>query len=571
MSLNNLSIARRLALVLGLILALSLLSSIFSAVQLRSLTNQVQAMLADNVKIERAAADWLRQTTGGVQRTSAIAKSSDPSLVEYFASATAEAVRTTNELQKLIEAKMDRPEERQLFDKIGELRKAYLAARDEVSGLKKAGNVDGAAKIFSERFEPLARDYIGAVQALTEGQRKQVDAIVQRTEDLRDRATFALLGAGAVSLVAGVWLAWLLATSITRPLRQAEAMAGAIARMDLTGPAASGYGRDETGRVLQAMDQMRHALTQSLQQVRGVADGISTASSQIAVGNQDLSSRTEQTASNLQQTASSMEELTGTLQHSADSAAQANQLASSAAEVAQRGGAVVSQVVTTMGEIHNSSQRIADIIGTIDGIAFQTNILALNAAVEAARAGEQGRGFAVVAGEVRSLASRSAEAAREIKALIGQSVERVETGSRLVGEAGGAMDNIVGQVKRVSDLIAEIGAATHEQSQGIGQVGDAIGQLDRVTQQNAALVEESAAAADSLKQQALRLTDAVAVFKVDDSVDFAPVAPARPSTATRPATKPVPAKPVAVAAAAPRAAAAKPTAVAAGSEDWESF
>jgi methyl-accepting chemotaxis protein len=245
-----------------------------------------------------------------------------------------------------------------------------------------------------------------------------------------------------------------------------------------------------------------------------VADGISTASTQIATGNQDLSARTEQAASSLQQSAASMEQLTGTVRQSAESASQAAQLASSAAQVAQRGGQVVSEVVSTMDQINASSKKIADIIGVIDGIAFQTNILALNAAVEAARAGEQGRGFAVVASEVRSLAQRSAEAAREIKGLIGQSVDKVEAGSRLVQDAGSTMDEIVVSVKRVTDMISEISAASGEQSQGIGQVNVAVSQLDQMTQQNAALVEESAAAAESLKDQALRLSGIIGTFRL---------------------------------------------------------
>jgi methyl-accepting chemotaxis sensory transducer len=244
--------------------------------------------------------------------------------------------------------------------------------------------------------------------------------------------------------------------------------------MDLTGEARQHYPADETGQLLHAIDAMRAALRNSLNEVRSVVDNISTASTQIATGNHDLSARTEQAASNLEETASAMEELTSTVTHSADAAAQANQLASSAAQVAQRGGQVVAQVVSTMDEINASSKKIADIIGVIDGIAFQTNILALNAAVEAARAGEQGRGFAVVAGEVRSLAQRSAEAAKEIKTLINASVERVESGSRLVGDAGSTMDEIVASVQRVTDIVGEISSAAREQSQGIGQVNVAV-------------------------------------------------------------------------------------------------
>ena len=268
-----------------------------------------------------------------------------------------------------------------------------------------------------------------------------------------------------------------------------------------------------TRRLIDALQGVEQAISQ----VRASADSINTASAEIATGNQDLSTRTEQTASNLQQAASSMVQLTGTVKQSADSARQANQLASSAAEVAQRGGSVVAQVVSTMDEINTSSKKIADIIGVIDSIAFQTNILALNAAVEAARAGEQGRGFAVVASEVRSLAGRSAEAAREIKGLIGASVEKVDAGSRLVADAGQTMTEIVSSVQRVTDIIGEITAASSEQSDGIGQVNQAVSQLDQMTQQNAALVEQSAAAAESLREQAASLARVVGTFQLDSA------------------------------------------------------
>jgi methyl-accepting chemotaxis protein len=260
---------------------------------------------------------------------------------------------------------------------------------------------------------------------------------------------------------------------------------------------------------------MQNSLSRIVGEVRNSTDSIGTASQQIASGNQDLSARTEQAASNLQETAASMEQLTSTVRQSADAARQANQLAASAAEIAVRGGQVVGQVVTTMDEINHSSKKISDIIGVIDGIAFQTNILALNAAVEAARAGEQGRGFAVVAGEVRNLAQRSAEAAKEIKGLIGASVDKVEAGSKLVADAGQTMSEIVGSVQRVSDIIGEITAASGEQSDGIGQVNVAVTQLDQMTQQNAALVEESAAAAESLKDQAQRLAQVIQIFRFE--------------------------------------------------------
>jgi methyl-accepting chemotaxis protein len=318
------------------------------------------------------------------------------------------------------------------------------------------------------------------------------------------------------SVLIGVLIGATLTRGLTRQLGgepgDVAAAATAIAEGDLSGDIDTS--RAQPGSVVQAMAQMQHALRRLVGQVRSSSDSIATASDEIAKGNADLSQRTEEQASNLQQTAASMEQLTSTVANNADTARQASQLAGSASVVAGKGGQIVGQVVKTMEEISASSRKIADIIGVIDGIAFQTNILALNAAVEAARAGEQGRGFAVVAGEVRALAQRSAQAAKEIKALIGDSVERVESGGRLVDEAGQTMDEIVTQVRRVTDLISEISAATQEQSSGIGQVGTAVSQLDEVTQRNAALVEESAAAADSLHQQAEELVQAISVFRL---------------------------------------------------------
>ena len=317
----------------------------------------------------------------------------------------------------------------------------------------------------------------------------------------------------ATTVLLGVGLYVLVRRTVSLPLAELTVAVTAVAHGDLT-RAFSTQRKDEIGALVNEVEGMRQRYLQALSQVRAAVESIGTASAEIASGNQDLSVRTEQTASNLQRTASSMEELTSTVQQSADSARQANQLAASAAAVAARGGAVVGEVVSTMTDINHSSKKIADIIGVIDGIAFQTNILALNAAVEAARAGEQGRGFAVVASEVRSLAQRSAEAAKEIKTLIDASVDKVESGSRLVQNAGTTMDEIVSSVKRVSDTIGEITAAAAEQSDGIGDVNNTVGQLDQMTQQNAALVEQSAAAAESLRDQAERLAQAVAVFKL---------------------------------------------------------
>ncbi|HVO05486.1 MAG TPA: methyl-accepting chemotaxis protein [Burkholderiaceae bacterium] len=373
------------------------------------------------------------------------------------------------------------------------------------------------------------KNLLGAVleedwPAMHKGMVKPLQALIPITQQSAAQRYHAAVNGSRMLLIIGVVtaavcllllgvVAWLTARSMLLPLRQVELSMRRMAEGDLASamPAAR---HDEVGAMIAALADMRERLRALVAELKHSSDSIATASVQIAAGSQDLSGRTELAASNLQQTAGSMEELTGTVRQSADSARHANDLAATAASVAQRGGNVVSQVVATMDDIHASSRQIADITGTIDGIAFQTNILALNAAVEAARAGEQGRGFAVVAAEVRSLAQRSAEAAKQIKTLIADSVDRVASGSKLVADAGATMNEIVVSVKQVSDIIGEISIAAGEQSQGIGQVNGAVAQLDQMTQQNAALVEQSAAAAETLKSQAGRLAQAVGTFKV---------------------------------------------------------
>nr|WP_316638450.1 methyl-accepting chemotaxis protein [uncultured Roseateles sp.] len=333
------------------------------------------------------------------------------------------------------------------------------------------------------------------------------DALYARSRNI----TYVLIVLGVAT---GIGLGIAVSRHVTRPLAEAVLAAQRMSDGDMT-VSLQATGKDETSLLLQGLEAMRVRLRDIVGVVRGNAESVATGSAQIAQGNADLSQRTEEQASALEQTAATMDQLGATVRNNADSAQQANQLALGASEVAARGGEVVAQVVRTMSGINESSRKIADIISVIDGIAFQTNILALNAAVEAARAGEQGRGFAVVASEVRSLAQRSAEAAKEIKSLIGTSVERVEQGTAQVDQAGRTMEEVVSAIRRVTDIVGEISAASREQSLGVGQVGEAITQMDQVTQQNAALVEESAAAAESLKQQAGQLVQAVAVFRLD--------------------------------------------------------
>ena len=395
---------------------------------------------------------------------------------------------------------------------------AYQKASTHVLAQVQDGAYD-TAKAADKQLQK-AKDHVAVLEEQVKALSDIVDGEIASSSASFDstmrNTALAFGGVLLLVVVVVVPLTLMNSRSILAPIDYARRVAQAVAGGDLT-MRIRVDGRDEAAQLLQALSAMQDSLRGIVGDVRGSADSIGTASREVASGNTDLSQRTEQTASNLQQTASSMQQLTGALRQSTDAASQANQLANSAASVAKRGGAVVAQVVSTMDEINASSKRIGDIIGTIDGIAFQTNILALNAAVEAARAGEQGRGFAVVAGEVRSLAQRSAEAAREIKALVGTSVDRVEQGSRLVGEAGSTMTEIVASVQRVTDIIGEISAAAAEQSSGIGQVNGAVTELDRMTQQNAALVEQSAAAAESLKDQADRLGGLVARFRITET------------------------------------------------------
>ena len=468
--------------------------------------------------------------------------------------------------------------EKALVANISTLDREVDSAFKEAMGQVLAFNSEGGAKVISTRIDPLNRKMLADINQLLQLQQASQQRFMAGSLADDKQLMLVLLVLGGVAVALGAWCAVFITRSITQPLSGAVAVAQKVAAGELTSHVVV-EGKDETSALQQALKDMNESLVRTVSDVRQGTQTITIASREIASGNADLSARTETQASSLEETASSMEELTSTVKQNADNARQANQLAVSASSVAQQGGSVVAQVVDTMGSIKDSSRKIVDIIGVIDSIAFQTNILALNAAVEAARAGEQGRGFAVVASEVRNLAQRSAGAAKEIKGLIGDSVDKVDAGSRLVDEAGQTMGLIVTSIRQVADIMGEITAATQEQSHGIEEINQAIAQMDEMTQQNAALVEEAAAAAESMQDQAQRLADAVSIFKLGSEGD-ALVASAAVTAAPAPVPAPraalkvakVEARVVAQAPAAKRVTPppAKKLAAASG-DDWEEF
>jgi len=512
--LRNVSIGVRLGLGFAVILLFSMVITGISVWRLHDVATATRTMMEQPLAKERYISDWYSKIDSGIRRTTAIVRSADTSLGPYFAEEAKQSSVVSSELQKKIEALISGPQETELFRQVSEMRKVYLDSREQVSKLKAAGQTEEAEKAFQAVFVPGSTKYQKVIMNMLEHQRASIDATAREIDEVAKTSRNLMLVLAALALAFGVVCAWVLTMGIVRPLRTAVDIARKVADGDLTAQI-DASAKDETGQLLLALKDMNTSLLNIVGEVRSGTDSIATSSTQIAAGNQDLSSRTEEQAGSLEETASSMEELTSTVKQNADNARQANQLAASAAQVAVKGGEVVAQVVGTMESINASSNKIVDIISVIDGIAFQTNILALNAAVEAARAGEQGRGFAVVASEVRNLAQRSASAAKEIKTLIGASVEQVNAGSMLVAQAGSTMNDIVDSVQRVSDIITEITAASSEQSVGIDEINRAIGQMDAVTQQNAALVEESAAAAESMQHQAHNLAQVVSVFKLN--------------------------------------------------------
>ena len=575
-TLNNLKLGVRLALGFGLVLVLLLGVSILGITRMGDVQDRLDAIANVNNQETRFAVDMrIAVNQIAIATRDVIIQTQDQPM--QAASARIEKSKQAydkaeEQLGKMFATLVDTTQtEKDLFAKIKELKAATRPAIGKVVELGLSNKNEEATKFLNEQVDKPQRAWLDALGELAAFEEKLNSQAAEEAQTAYDQARTLMIVLCGLGIALGVLAAWVITNSITRPIALAVRIAETVSAGDLTSKI-DAQSRDETGQLLNALKSMNESLVSVVSTVRTSSDSIATGSSEIATGNQDLSQRTEEQASNLQQTAASMEQLSSTVQTNAETARQATQLAASASAAATKGGAVVGEVVATMEAIAASSKKVTDIIGVIDGIAFQTNILALNAAVEAARAGEQGRGFAVVATEVRSLAGRSAQAAKEIKTLIGDSVERIEVGTRQVGDAGASMTDIVHQVKRVADLISDISAATTEQTMGISQVSDAVNQLDQVTQQNAALVEESAAAADSLNQQAARLVEAVSVFKLG-SHSLAPVprpAP-RASIVAKPTAKLM--KGTAAPAAGSPALALVKTSVKPGTskEDWESF
>ncbi|MGB6054078.1 MAG: methyl-accepting chemotaxis protein [Burkholderiaceae bacterium] len=540
MNIGNLKVSHRLALGFGLVIALMTVIVLVGSTRLNLLSGQIDEVVNDRYETTALLNDMQNEIgvqARGIRNMLLLTDAAEmKSEQERLQKATVKLRENFEALEKRIRTE----EGRQRYKGIGEARDAYAKARDIVVNHASEGRKDEARDLLFTEVRPLQGKYFEALDDMVAFQAGLMRQSGKEAGETAQAATLLMLGLGAVALALGILAAWFITRGLTRQLGgepgYAADVAGRIAKGDLT-VAIDTKANDHTS-LLFAMKSMRDSLAGVVGQVRAGTDTIATASAQIAAGNADLSSRTEQQASSLEETASSMEELTSTVKQNADNARQANQLAVSASEVAGRGGAVVAQVVDTMGSINASSKKIVDIIGVIDGIAFQTNILALNAAVEAARAGEQGRGFAVVASEVRNLAQRSAAAAKEIKTLIDDSVDKVDTGARLVDQAGATMQEIVESVKHVTDIMGEIMAASAEQSSGIEQINQAITQMDQVTQQNAALVEEAAAASESMQAQARQLAQVVGIFRIAEANAAPAVVSASPaSLAAVPAAK----------------------------------
>jgi len=518
---KKLNIGARLGLGFAIVLALLLVMSATALTRMQSAADLTSRLVNTSIKNQRNLAEWRRNIEINSAINETVYYAVDSGILDVIGPRRQAITTRSNALQKDIEESLRNPEVRAQFGLVKEERVKYMAARDALFQAKRDGDRAGIDRVYRDELTPRTAIYLATVDKLATMQISATDVVAVSILDSYGSTRIILFVLGGAALLLGIGCAWFITRSITAPLRQAVEVAERVANGDLSSRFTVDR-HDEVGQLMAALGRMNANLASIVGRVRDGTVTIATASGEIASGNQDLSTRTEQQASSLEETAASMEELTSTVRQNTEHARRANGLAASAADVASEGGRMVADVVGTMGRIDASSQRIVDIIGVIDGIAFQTNILALNAAVEAARAGEQGRGFAVVAGEVRTLAHRSAAAAKEIKGLIDDSVSQVQQGTAQVARAGATMEQIVGSIAQVTVIMGEIAAASEEQSAGIEQVNTAILEMDRVTQQNAALVEEAAAAADAMRDQAGQLAAVVGTFRLGAAADASP-------------------------------------------------
>ncbi len=492
-------------------MALLIGASAVGVVRVSKLDQSIEQMVEVDMRALELSRQWAGLSEISIQRRVVSMAVDDEAFVKAFTRKSKETSASIDKIQSELDKLARTPEADKLTNVIGEARKKYQASREELVKAKAAGT-DIKPRVIEELI-PAMENYLQAINAYADYTHTLLDASKIAARDAASATRSIVLGLLALATLLGVGVAFAIAGSVTGPAAQARQLAMSIADGDLSQQTRH-QGRDEMAELNQALAHMQTKLASTIQGVRNAAEQVRLASSEIATGNLDLSNRTEQAASSLEETGAAMQALSEGVQQNADAARQADGLAKDASSVAGRGGEMVEQLIQTMAEIQQSSTKIGDIIGVIDGIAFQTNILALNAAVEAARAGEQGRGFAVVASEVRALAQRSAQAAREIKTLISASTERVENGSRQVTETGSTMRDVVGSVQRVTQIIGEISSSSASQALTLGEIGQAVSHLDQMTQQNAALVEQSAAAAQSLKEQAQELVQAVQSFRL---------------------------------------------------------
>jgi methyl-accepting chemotaxis protein len=523
------SVRNQLRLAFAIVIALSFLSTGLAILRLRTLAQDTHDLTTQPLIKERLISSWLVNISVGVRRTTAIVRSSDPTLNDYFAEDSRTTTAESGSLQKQIGALLSTDAEKALYEEIGQARKLYLRDRDRALQLKADGNSAESLALFEQGFVPHSKALVAKVQELLSLQQHAIDQRAQEmlagAEHSQNVQIVLSLATLAFSIAAGMLFARALFRRLGGEPADAAAVVAEIAAGNLQAPIALAEGDQDS--LMANMRRMRDSLAQMVGQVRESTLAIGHSADDIAVEARDLSGRTERQAASLEETASSMEELTQAVTQNADNAHEANKLAEDATRVARQGGAMVEELVATMGSIDESSKRITDIIGVIDGIAFQTNILALNAAVEAARAGEQGRGFAVVASEVRNLAQRSAAAAKEIKALIEDSTRRVEQGAVLAQRTGSTVGGIVSGIERVTTIMGDIVASSREQASGISQVTGSVAQMDQATQQNAGMVEHAASTAAGLQQEAARLRELMAVFQVGDRAPAHAHAPAR--------------------------------------------